>query len=323
MPSDGGILIGTSEAFGRILSLMEKIKNLNAPVLIVGESGTGKELIAREIHTRGCRADAPFVAVNCSAIPDHLLESELFGHIRGAFTGALRDKVGLIEEAGRGTFFLDEVGDLPLPLQAKLLRVLQEREMRRVGETRTRRVEARFISATNKDLEREVEAGRFREDLFYRLKIIVVDVPPLRERRDDFLTLLLRFGESYATAMGRRPVEFSVRAVDLMCAYGWPGNVRELQNEIQRALILCGEDGVVRPEHLSPKLNPQRESGDSSAGGSFAEAKAEFVRRFLHQALRRCDYNKARTAEQLGLSRQGLFKLLKKHRVERERTGAE
>jgi DNA-binding NtrC family response regulator len=195
--------------------------------------------------------------------------------------------------------------------------------MRRVGETRTRRVEARFISATNKDLEREVEAARFREDLYYRLKIIVVEVPPLRERRDDFLALLHRFGESYATAMGRRRVEFSVRAVDLMCAYGWPGNVRELQNEIQRALILCGEDGVVRPEHLSPKLNPQREAGDSPAGESFAEAKAEFVRRFLHQALRRCDYNKARTAEQLGLSRQGLFKLLKKHRVDRERNGAE
>jgi len=323
MPSDGGLLIGTSEAFARILDLIEKIKNLDAPVLIVGESGTGKELIAREIHTRGYRAIAPFVAVNCSAIPDHLLESELFGHVRGAFTGALRDKAGLIEEAARGTFFLDEIGDLPLPLQAKLLRVLQEREMRRVGETRTRRVEARFISATNKDLEREVEASRFREDLYYRLKIIVVDVPPLRERRDDFPALLERFGESYGTAMGRRRVEFSVRAMDLMCAYGWPGNVRELQNEIQRALILCGEDGVVRPEHLSPKLNPQLESGDVSAGGSFAEAKAEFVRRFLHQALRRCNYNKARTAEQLGLSRQGLFKLLKKHRLDRGRSGAE
>jgi DNA-binding NtrC family response regulator len=321
MAAENGILIGTSEAFGRILSLMDKIKNLDAPVLIIGESGTGKELIAREIHARGCRAAAPFVAVNCSAIPDHLLESELFGHVRGAFTGALRDKSGLIEEAGRGTFFMDEVGDLPMPLQAKLLRVLQEREMRRVGETRTRRVEARFISATNKDLEREVEAGRFREDLYYRLKIIVVDVPPLRERRDDFLALLNRFGESYATAMGRRPVEFSVRAVDLMCAYGWPGNVRELQNEVQRALIMCGDDGIVRPEHLSPKLNPQQEAGDPSGGGSFAEAKAEFVRRFLHQALRRCDYNKARTAEQLGLSRQGLFKLLKKHRVERKRSG--
>ena len=318
MAVEDNALIGTSEAFGRILGLIEKVRNLDAPVLIVGESGTGKELIAREIHARGARAGAPFVAVNCSAIPDHLLESELFGHVRGSFTGALRDKAGLIEEAGRGTFFLDEVGDLPGPLQAKLLRVLQEREMRRVGETRTRRVEARFISATNKDLEREVEAGHFREDLYYRLKIIVVEVPPLRERRDDFLALLERFGRSYAAAMGRRPVEFSVRAVDLLCAYGWPGNVRELQNEIQRALILCGEDGIIRPEHLSPKLNPEREAGPDRDGGSFAAAKAEFVRRFLGQALRRCDYNKARTAAQIGLSRQGLFKLLKKHRVERE-----
>jgi DNA-binding NtrC family response regulator len=319
MSGDNGIFVGTSEAFGRILSLIGKVKDLDAPVLIVGESGTGKELIAREIHGRGTRAGAPFVAVNCSAIPDHLLESELFGHVRGAFTGALRDKTGLIEEAARGTFFLDEVGDLPLPLQAKLLRVLQEREMRRVGETRTRRVEARFISATNKNLEREIEGGRFREDLYYRLKIIVIEMPPLRDRRDDFLPLLLRFAEGYAAAMGRRPVEFSGRAMDLLSAYGWPGNVRELQNEVQRALILCGEDGIVGPEHLSPKINPGREAGGAPASRTFAEAKAEFVRRFLQQALRRCDYNKARTAEQLGLSRQGLFKLLKKHPVERER----
>jgi len=323
MPATNSALIGKSDSFARILSLMDRIKDLDAPVLIVGESGTGKELIAREVHFRGVRASAPFVAVNCSAIPEHLLESELFGHVRGAFTGALRDKPGLVEEAGRGTFFLDEVGDLPLHLQAKLLRVLQERELRRVGETRTRRVEARFISATNKNLEREVERGLFREDLFYRLKIIVIDVPPLRDRRADILPLLDRFVEIYGTAMGKRPARFSAPAVERLFEYAWPGNVRELQNEIQRALILCGEDGVVGSEHLSPKLNPGKTADAPAAYGTFAEAKAEFVRRFLRQALSRCDYNKARTAEELGLSRQGLFKLLKKHRVDREPAGPE
>jgi len=316
MRETDGLLAGRSPTFGRILELIEKVKDLDAPVLIVGESGTGKELIAREIHDRGIRSERPFVAVNGSAIPEHLLESEFFGHARGAFTGALRDKPGLIEEAGGGTFFLDEVGDLTLPLQAKLLRVLQEREIRRVGETRTRRVEARFLSATNKDLEAEIERGRFRDDLYYRLKIIVVEVPPLRERRDDLLILARRFAERYCAEMRRGPVEFTPAAVSLFYRYPWPGNVRELQNEVQRAVILCGEDGAVRPEHLSPKLTPGGASADEgSAYGTFAEAKSEFVRRFLAEALKKCEFNKARTAAELGLSRQGLFKLLKKHRI--------
>jgi transcriptional regulator with PAS, ATPase and Fis domain len=323
MAADGGVFVGKSGAFARILGLIDKVKNLDAPVLIVGESGTGKELIAREIHSRGSRAAFPFVAVNCSAIPEPLLESELFGHARGAFTGAHRDKPGLVEEAGRGSFFLDEVGDLPLSLQAKLLRVLQEREMRRVGETRTRRAEARFLSATNKDLEREIGLGRFREDLFYRLKIIVIEVPPLRDRREDLLALLERFTELYGLSMGRGPLRYSPRAVDLLFQYGWPGNVRELQNEVQRAIILCGEDGLVRPEHLSPRLNPEGEKAGPDAYRTFAEAKAEFVRRFLQQALLRFDNNKARTAEELGLSRQGLFKLIKKHRLDRESAGGD
>ncbi|MDD8025542.1 MAG: sigma-54 dependent transcriptional regulator [Acidobacteriota bacterium] len=323
MRNGNGILAGTSEAFARILILIDKVRDLDAPVLIVGESGTGKELIAREIHARGARAGKPFVAVNCSAIPEHLLESELFGHVRGAFTGALRDKPGLIEEAAGGTFFLDEIGDLSPSLQAKLLRVLQEREMRRVGETRTRPVEARFLSATNRDLEKEIERGRFREDLFYRLKIIVIEVPPLRERRADLPHLMDCFAERYGGEMGRPKVGFAPRAVDLFFQYAWPGNVRELQNEVQRAVILCGEDGVVRPEHLSPKLNPRREAGAASPAGTYAEAKSEFVRRFLRQALERCDFNKARTAETIGLSRQGLFKLIKRHGVAGDQPAAE
>jgi two-component system, NtrC family, response regulator HydG len=315
MRDGDGILIGTSEAFARILALIDKVRDLDAPVLIVGESGTGKELIARQIHGRSSRAGKPFVAVNCSAIPEPLLESELFGHARGAFTGAMRDKPGLIEEAGGGTFFLDEIGDLSPALQAKLLRVLQEREMRRVGETRTRPVQARFLSATHRDLEREIEKGGFREDLYYRLKIIVIEVPPLRERQADLLFLLNRFAERYAAEMGRPKVGFAPRTVDLFFQYAWPGNVRELQNEVQRAVILCGEDGVVRPEHLSPKINPPPQAGAASPAGTYAEAKTEFVRRFLAQALQRCDFNKARTAETIGLSRQGLFKLIKRHGV--------
>jgi transcriptional regulator with PAS, ATPase and Fis domain len=315
MQENGEILAVGNGPFVRILALVDKVKDLDAPILIVGESGTGKELIAREIHRRGTRAARPFVAVNCSAIPEPLLESELFGHARGAFTGALRDKPGLIEEAGGGTFFLDEIGDLSPSLQAKLLRVLQEREIRRVGETRMRRIEARFLSATNKDLEREIEAGRFREDLYYRLKIIVIELPPLRERRDDLFVLLRLFAERYSVEMGRPPVDFAPAAFDLMSRYAWPGNVRELQNEIQRAVILCGEDGRVCPEHLSPKLNPHRETAGGTAYSTFAQAKADFVSRFLRQALEKYEFNKARTAEELGLSRQGLFKLLKKHRI--------
>jgi len=308
-------LIGKSEAFIRIQSLIARVKDLDAPVFVSGESGTGKELIARAIHSRGIRCHGQFVAVNCGAIPEHLLESELFGYTRGAFTGALRDKAGLIEEADAGTFFLDEVGDLSLPLQAKLLRLLQEKEIRRIGENRTRSVDARFISATNKDIEEEVESGRFREDLYYRLRIITIDIPPLRERKDDLIVLMNYFIEKYSREIRRDRVFFSPRVQELFFHYSWPGNVRELQNEIQRCIILSGGEELVREEHVSAKINPRRETGAGSPF-NFFEAKAEFVRRFLNQALLRANFNKARTAEEIGLSRQGLFKLMKKYKIE-------
>ena len=307
-------IVGRSAAVARVRELIDKVKDLDAPVLIAGESGTGKELVARAIHDSGARRGGQFVAVNCGAIPDHLLESELFGYARGAFTGALRDRPGLIEDAHGGTFFLDEIGDLSFPLQAKLLRLLQEKEVRRVGENRTRAVDVRFISATNKDLDREIEEGRFREDLFYRLRIVTIDIPPVRERRDDLMLLLNHFAEKYARQMGKEKVYFTPGALDLLMRYGWPGNVREIQNEIQRSLILCGADRFIREEYLSPKINPKE---IVSAGGenNFFEAKAEFVRRFLNQALEKHEYNKSRTAEEIGISRQGLFKLMKKHRI--------
>jgi transcriptional regulator with PAS, ATPase and Fis domain len=307
-------IVGKSAAVAHIRGLIDKVKDLDAPVLIAGESGTGKELVARAIHNSGARRGGQFVAVNCGAIPDHLLESELFGYARGAFTGALRDKAGLIEDAHKGTFFLDEIGDLSFPLQAKLLRLLQEKEIRRVGENRMRAVDARFISATNKDLDREIEAGRFREDLFYRLRIVTIDIPPVRERRDDLMLLLNHFAEKYARQMGKEKVYFTPGTLDLLMRYGWPGNVREIQNEIQRSLILCGTDRFIREEYLSPKINP-KEIVSPKGENNFFEAKAEFVRRFLNQALEKHEYNKARTAEEIGISRQGLFKLMKKHRI--------
>ena len=307
-------LIGQSRASSLIQTLIEKVKDTDAPVFIYGESGTGKELIARSIHERGARRGGPFIAVNCSAIPDPLLESELFGHARGAFTGALRDKTGLIEEANGGTFFLDEVGDLSLPLQAKLLRLLQEKEIRRVGETRTRRVDARFVSATNKNIEKEIELGNFRIDLYYRLRILTIEVPPLRERKGDLLLLVDHFLEKYCREMRRSRAYFSPRALELLMNYSWPGNIRELQNEIQSCLVFTDDDSLIKEDYLSAKVNPDKESSPS-ASYNFFEAKAEFEKRFLDQALLRFGYNKARTAEEIGLSRQGLFKLLKKHNL--------
>jgi transcriptional regulator with PAS, ATPase and Fis domain len=312
---DTSTLLGKSTAISQIKALIDKVKDLDAPVLITGESGTGKELIARAVHFTGARSGGRFVALNCGAIPDHLLESELFGYARGAFTGAMKDKAGLIEEAQGGTFFLDEIGDLSFPLQAKLLRALQEKEIRRVGENRTRAVDVRFISATNKTLEVEIGQGRFREDLYYRIRIITIEIPPLRERKDDLLLLLEHFAEKYCRELKKERAYFTPRTLDLFLDYGWPGNVRELQNEVQRCLILCGEDRFIREEYLSPRINPRQEMSNG-ADYNFFEAKAEFVKRFLNQALLRSHNNKARTAEEIGLSRQGLFKLIKKHKIE-------
>ncbi|MBN2408123.1 MAG: sigma-54-dependent Fis family transcriptional regulator [Candidatus Aminicenantes bacterium] len=308
-------LIGTSRAAMAIRTLILKVKDSAAPVFVYGESGTGKELVARAIHERGRRRAGPFIALNCGAIPDQLLESELFGHARGSFTGALRDKAGLLEEAGGGTFFLDEIGDLSPALQVKLLRLLQEKELRRVGETRTRRIDVRFISATNKELEKEIERGTFRMDLYYRLRILTIEVPPLRERRDDIPLLVNHFVEKYSLEMGRDRTFVSPRAMEFLVDYRWPGNIRELQNEVQRFLILAGSDRLIREEHLSSKICPHPQSPASVTFNYFA-AKAEFEKRFLRQALVRFGHNKARTAGEIGLTRQGLFKLLKKHNLD-------
>jgi transcriptional regulator with PAS, ATPase and Fis domain len=313
--ASNSLLAGQSRAFRRILTLIDRVKDSDAPVFIWGESGTGKELVARAIHQTGVRRKGKFVAVNCGAIPEQLLESELFGYVKGAFTGAVRDKPGLIEEADGGTFFLDEVGDLSPYLQAKLLRLLEEKDIRRIGENRSRPVNVRFISATNKDIEEEIKRGNFREDLYYRLKIIAIEFPPLRERKEDLFFLLNHFLEKYSTQMGRERPYLSPRALESLMNYSWPGNVRELQNEIRRCLILAGEDDIITEEHFSSRISPQRESVKVSPY-NFLEARAEFEKRFLNQALARWNYNRGKTAEEIGLSRQGLFKLIKKHSID-------
>jgi transcriptional regulator with PAS, ATPase and Fis domain len=254
------------------------------------------------------------VAINCGAIPDHLLESELFGFARGAFTGAVREKGGLIEEANKGTFFLDEIGDLSLSLQAKLLRVIQEKEIRRIGENRIRRIDVRFISATNRNIEEEVSQGRFREDLYYRLNIVSVDLPPLRSRRGDIFVLVNHFIEKYCRELKRERAYFSPEALPLLLGYSWPGNVRELQNEIQRCLILCGGGNVIEKKFLSDKIL-QNSQDVAVSFPDYFHAKAAFEKKFLNEALAKSDYNRTRTAERIGLSRQGLFKLMKKHGI--------
>jgi len=308
------LIIGKSKSFLRVLGLINQVKDHDVSVFIWGESGTGKELVARNIHYNGSRKNGKFIAINCGAIPEYLLESELFGYVKGAFTGANRSKPGLIEEADEGTFFLDEIGDLSLNLQAKLLRLLQEKEIRRVGDNRTRPVNVRFISATNKNIEEEIESGNFRKDLYYRIKIIGIELTPLRERKEDIISLLNYFVGKYCDEMNRERLYFSPQGLELLINYSWPGNVRELQNEIQRCLILCGENNLIKEDFLSSRINPEGRLYSSSSY-DFFKAKAEFEKRFLNQALSRFSYNKAATASQIGLSRQGLFKLIRKHNI--------
>ncbi len=313
-PPDAAAFMGEAASVRRVRAMIGKVRDTDAPVFISGESGTGKELAARTIHETGRRRGGPFIAVNCAAIPEALLESELFGHARGSFTGAVRDKAGLVEEASAGSFFLDEIGDLPLALQSKLLRVLEEKRIRRVGETRSRPVDVRFVSATNKDLDREVERGRFRQDLYFRLKIIAIDLPPLRDRPEDVLLLLDHFLDEYARSMARPRPFLSPVALEMLLRYPWPGNVRELQNEIQRCLVMADGGDLVLEEYLSPKINPDGETYRRESH-RFAEARADFERRFLREALVRCRFHRTRTAAEVGLTRQGLFKLLKKHGI--------
>ena len=236
-----GDIIGRSSGLRRVMQQVQLVAPTDATVLITGESGTGKELVARAIHERSGRRERPLVKLNCSAVPEGLFESEFFGHVKGAFTGALKDKPGRFELADGGTLFLDEIGEVPLSMQAKLLRVLQEQELERVGDTRTRKVNVRIIAASNRDLKKEVDEGRFRQDLFYRLSVFPIEVPPLRERREDIGPLVAHFVRHSARRMNRSEPQISRATLNQLAVYRWPGNVRELQNSIERAVILWQE----------------------------------------------------------------------------------
>jgi transcriptional regulator with GAF, ATPase, and Fis domain len=305
-------IIGRSAGVQEVLRALEKVRDTRVPVLIQGETGTGKELVARALHYTSDRREKLFVAQNCSALPEGLLESELFGHVRGAFTGADREKKGLFELADGGTIFLDEVGEMPAALQAKLLRVLQEGEIWPVGAPRPRRVDARVVSATHRDLEKMVRTGAFRQDLFYRLHVFPLHMPALRERRDDIPVLARHFLERYARELGRPVAGFTPECLERMAAYDWPGNVRELQNEIQRLLIFRTEGDFVRVEDLDRRILGESRVVDEGdiPRGTLKDMMDAVERVLLARILRENGHNKTRTAEVLGITREGLHKKL-------------
>jgi transcriptional regulator with GAF, ATPase, and Fis domain len=309
-------IIGNSPALRRVLDLVEKVADSNSTVLITGETGTGKELIVRAIHDRSRRADQNLVPVNCGAIPEELLESELFGHVRGAFTNAVENREGRFSLADSGTIFLDEIGDMRPNLQIKLLRVLQERSFEPVGSSKTVKVDVRIIAATNQDLEQAMQEKRFREDLFYRLNVIPINLPPLRERREDVPVLIQHFLER-ARSEGRSRVEgISNDALDLLCEYGWPGNVRELENLVERLVVLHGE-GMIQVEDLPSPFRPQTCFASvaprvPSSGISFSDEVNRFESDLILQALDQTHWNKQRAAQLLGLNRTTLMDKIKR-----------
>jgi len=342
-----GIIIGDSEALRKVLALVDRLAETTANVIIYGESGTGKELVARAIHRRGPRAGRPFIAVNCAALPETLLEDELFGHEKGAFTEAVSRRAGRFEQADGGTLFLDEVGEMSPALQAKLLRVIEEREFQRLGGRETVRTDFRLIAATNRDLRAAVEAGTFREDLYYRLHVVPIQLPPLRERREDIPALVKHFIE--VKSHGQTLARVSPEAMQAMLDYDWPGNVRELQNAVERALITGGGE-VIRLEDLPPEVLRERlpsgsspsgsspsgssSSGSSSSGSSPSGAPRgaagypaglipdipdeglsleEVERELIRLALAKAGGNQTRAARLLGITRQTLIYRIQKH----------
>ena len=302
-PAERGLVVA-SAAMRQALALVARVAEHNTTVLITGESGTGKEVIARAIHRASPRGSKAFVGINCAAIPENLLESELFGHVRGAFTGATGDKVGLFEQANGGTLLLDEIGELPIGLQAKLLRVLQESEIRRVGDQKTRRVDARVLAATARDLEAEVRAGRFREDLFYRINVVVIELPPLRDRREDIAPLARHFVARLAQRFGR-PLSLSEDALAWLEQQEWPGNVRELENAIERAAVLSRKEVLEAGEFRSEA--PRAAEPAPPEGESLSEVVAAAERQAIASALRAANGNRREAAKQLGVSLRTLF----------------
>lgn len=311
-------LIGDSPSFRRVLQAIDSVRESNATILLTGESGTGKEMVARAIHKHGSRADKPFVAVNCAAIPEGLLESEMFGHRKGAFTGAVADRVGRFMQADKGTLFLDEVGDMPLALQAKILRALQERVIEPVGDPRERKVDVRVIAATNKNLLQAVADKAFREDLYYRLNVFPIPLPALRERVEDITPLARHFAHNLGATAGKRITGFSASALQAMAQYNWPGNIRELQNCVERATIVASSS-TIQDSDLPPYLfstQPGQSSALLAPGPSLPPdleaALAEVEKTYILAALQQAQGVQAAAAQLIGISERSFWYRLKK-----------
>lgn len=303
-------IIGKSPAMTSLYDVMTKVADSDVPVLITGESGTGKELVATALHTNGLRKEKPFVVANCSAFNENLLESELFGHVKGAFTGALRDKQGLFEVADGGTFFLDELGEMSPALQVKLLRVLQDGTFMPVGGTKQVTVDVRVVAATNRNVEEMVKAGTFREDLYYRLNVVNLTLPPLRERKGDVPLLVEFFLKKVAEKSGKPLKEISSDAMAALESYGWPGNIRQLENELQRAYVMAGKDSLINRACLSPAVVASEVvEGDVAfpQEGKLKDVLESVERDMIVATLHRCDGNKSEAARQLGISRSNLI----------------
>jgi two-component system response regulator HydG len=328
-PPEG--MVGTSAGMREVVRMVEAVAYSAATVLVTGESGTGKELVARALHARSPRKSHPFVALNCGALTETLLESELFGHVKGAFTGAQRDSKGLFDAADGGTIFLDEIGDIPLSTQVRLLRVLQEGEVKRVGSADSTKVDVRVIAATHRDLPKLVKAGRFREDLFYRLNVINIPIPALRERVEDVPLLAHHFLRRYADRLGKKVRAVAPEAIELLCGYRWPGNVRELENAIERAVVLCRADTVGAADlppavtgHTAPLVRETPAAGEESAWLtlSYAAAKEQALRRFekgyVEALMKACDNNISAAARKAGMDRSNFKRVLRKYRTDVE-----
>jgi DNA-binding NtrC family response regulator len=314
----GTDIVGASSAMSEVFATIRKVASSTATVLIRGETGTGKELVAKALHETGTRKEHPFVRVHCAALPEALLESELFGYEKGAFTGAATRKPGRVELAHRGTLFLDEIGDISPAVQVKLLRVLQERELERIGGTQTIKVDVRFVAATHRDLEAMVAKGEFREDLFYRLNVVPIRVPPLRERGDDVAALAQHFAKELGKANGKPDITLDRSALDTLRAHAWPGNVRQLQNLIER-LVVLGEGATIRREDIERPLgsaslpNAATSTLDSQRGPSLDAHRREAEKEALESALARAKNNRTLAARLLNVSRRTLYNKLKEH----------
>jgi len=312
------VLIGESPKIREVFSLIDRVAKTDSTVLITGESGTGKELVAKALHFKSPRAKGPFVAINCGAIPHELLESELFGYVKGAFTGALRDKKGRLEVANGGTVFLDEISEMSPALQVKLLRVLQEREFEPIGSTRSIKVDIRVVAATNKNLEELVKKGRFRHDLYWRLNVVPIHLPPLRERKEDIPLLISHFLEIYNDRYKGKVSGFSESAMELLLNYDWPGNIRELENLVQRLVVLKGE-GIILPEDLPEKIRGNGHLHSSlrldEERLNLNEAVTNLERYLITEALRRANGVKSKAAKLLGIKRTTLLHKMKKNGI--------